>query len=173
MPTETVILSKNSTNLEISNMFKGELADGQTRIFAMNPSENNSNRITLFMCQQITTQTNASDAQKFFLGWGEGTRILRAVFSAEKVLVNNNNLNVGSIVPFDILVEEKTVPAYDNQNPKINPSTGEVIMHNNLPVYEHSSLVPKGSGAKVVNLSRTNNSNEMTENSFPGANLIS
>ena len=112
MNTSVVSLSKNSTNAEISAALGEQLNDGSTRVFAVVPSVNNPSRVTLFMCQQVTTQTNASDAQKFFLGWGQGTRLLRAIFSADKAMVNQNGIKAGSVVPFDILVQEKTEAAY-------------------------------------------------------------
>lgn len=167
--TTVVNLSKNSTNAEISQVLGNQLASGKTHVFAMVPSVNNPSRVTLFMCQQVTTQTNASDAQKFFLGWGQGTRLLRAIFSAEKALVAQNGIAAGSELPFDILVEEKTEPQYAGQNPKINPSTGEVITSEGMPIFEHSSLVPVGLGGKVVSLPRETAG---VSADFPGANLL-
>jgi hypothetical protein len=170
MTTSIATLSKNSTNVDIAAAFGEQLNDGSTRVFAVAPSENNASRVTLFMCQHVTTQTNASDAQKFFLGWGQGTRILRAIFSADKAMVNQNGIKAGSVVPFDILVQEKTEPAYAKQQPKINPSTGEVITSEGMPVYEHSSLVQVGEGGKIVTLPRET---ATVSSDFPGANLIS
>lgn len=167
--TTVVNLSKNSTNAEISQVLGNQLASGKTYVFAVAPSVNNPSRVTLFMCQQVTTQTNASDAQKFFLGWGQGTRLLRAIFSAEKALVAQNGITAGSEIPFDILVEEKTEPQYAGQNPKINPSTGEVITSEGMPIFEHSSLVPVGYGGKVVSLPRETAG---VSADFPGASLL-
>jgi hypothetical protein len=167
--TTTVSLTKNATNAEINAAFGDLLADGKTRVFAFDDSKKNASRVTLFMCQQIKTQTQATEIQKMFLGWGEGTRVLRGIFSADKAIVSRMGLTAGSVVPFDILVEEKTQPAYDNQSPKINPTTGEIITHNNLPVYEHSSLVPLGQGAKVISLPRNA---EVPFLNMPEANLM-
>lgn len=161
-------LTKNSTNEQIQKVFGNALADGKTRIFAMNPSENNPDRITLFMCQEIEASSTATEAQSFFLGWGQRKRLLRAVFSADKAIVQKLGLKAGSVVPFDILVEEKTIPAYEGQNPKVNPSTGEVITHEGMPVYEHASLVAIGQGAKVVTLERDTTVNA----NLPGSELL-
>ena len=167
--TTTISLTKNSTNAEINAVLGNLLQDGKTRVFALVPSETNKNRVTIFLCQQIKTQTNATEVQKMFLGWGEGTRLLRGIISAEKEIVAKMELSVGSEIPFDVLIEEKTTPAYDSQSPKINPSTGEIITYNSLPVYEHSSLVPKGEGAKVISLLRTS---EAPFLNMPEANLM-
>ena len=170
MATLTATLSKNSTNVEIYNAFGDMLSDGKTRVFSMVPSVNNPDRVTLFMTQEMVSSSSANDAQKFFLGWGTNKRLLRAVFSADKSIVANNNLKVGSIVPFDILVEEKTEPAYAGQTPKINVASGEVITHNGQPVYEHASLVAAGEGRKVVTLQR-DSAIEVSAD-FPGASLL-
>lgn len=179
-------LTKNSTNQDIYDAFGDTLSDGKTRIFAMNPSDSsdemnpsdpsekkrkkrNSDRVTLFMCQEITSSSSATEAQKFFLGWGTNKRLLRAVFSAEKKIVDKMNLKAGSVVPFDILITEKEDPAYDGQTAKINPSTGEVITSvDGNPIYEHAELVPVGEGAKVVSLPRK----EVIAAEFPGASLL-
>lgn len=147
-------LTKTATNEQIYKVFGETLSDGKTRIFSVNPSETNPDRVTLFMCQEIENPSSATEAQAFFLGWGNRKRLLRAVQSADKSIVQKLGLKMGSVVPFDILVEEKTVPAYEGQTPKINPVTGEVITHQGMPVYEHASLVSIGKGAKVITLER-------------------
>lgn len=170
MATLTATLSKNSTNVELYNAFGDTLSDGKARVFSMVPSTTNPDRVTLFMCQEMVSQSSATGAQAFFLGWGTNKRLLRAVFSADKNIVTKNGLSVGSIVPFDILVEEKTEPAYNGQTPKINVASGEVITHNGMPVYEHASLVPAGEGRKVVSLQR--DAAIEVSNDFPQANLL-
>lgn len=167
--TTTISLTKNATNAEINAVLGNLLQDGKTRVFALVPSETNKNRVTIFLCQQIKTQTNATEVQKMFLGWGEGTRLIRSIISAEKEIVAKMGLSVGSEIPFDILIKEKTTPAYDNQSPKINPTTGEIITSENKAVYEHSSLVPIGEGAKVITLPRTT---EAPFLNMPEANLM-
>lgn len=166
--TTTIALTKNATNAELTQAFGEQLNDGKTRVFCIEESKTNDKRVTLFLCQQIKTQTSANEVQKFFLGWGQGTRIIRTVLSAEKTLVAQNNIKEGSVVPFDILVEEKCVYAYPGQSQKVNPSTGEVITYEGRPVFEHSSLVPAGQGAKVITLERNTApvSSELPENPF-------
>lgn len=166
----TSTITKNATNVELKEAFGEELNDGKARIFAAIPSANNEQRVTLFICQQIETQTNANAAQQLLLGWGSGTRIIRTVFSAEKSIVETQGFKVGSVLPLDILVEEKTEKAYDTQTPKIIPSTGEVITHQGMPVYEHSSLVLAGEGGKVITLPR--DTEDSNQGELPGANLL-
>lgn len=168
--TATTTLTKNATNAELTAAFGDQLNDGKARIFAAVPSVNNDQRVTLFICQQIETQTNANAAQQLLLGWGSGTRIIRTVFSAEKSIVEAQGFKAGSVLPLDILIEEKTEKAYDTQTPKIIPSTGEVITHQGMPVYEHSTLVPVGAGGKVITLAR--DTEETTQEDLPGSNLL-
>lgn len=41
----------------------------------------------------------------------------------------------------NIVVRESLTPFYDGQEPKINPSTNEVILHNGQPVYRDTDFV--------------------------------
>lgn len=170
MTTSIANLTKNATNNDIYGVFGEALSDGKTRVFSVVPSTTNPDRVTLFMCQEMVSASSATGAQSFFLGWGTNKRLLRSVFSADKALVAKNGIKVGSIVPFDILVEEKTEPAYTGQSAKINPGTGEVITYEGQPVYEHTSLVPAGEGRKVIALKR-DAAVEISAD-FPGANLL-
>jgi len=170
MTTSIANLTKNATNNDIYGVFGEALSDGATRVFSVVPSTTNPDRVTLFMCQEIESPSNASEAQAFFLGWGQRKRLLRTVFSADKALVTAQKIKEGSVIPFDILVVEKTEPAYNGQTPKINVASGEVITHNGMPVYEHASLVPVGEGRKVVTLQR--DAAIEVSNDFPQANLL-
>jgi hypothetical protein len=106
----------------------------------------------LFFCQKAEVATAATEAQRLLLGWGNSTRILRAIHNSKTSI--SANFQVGQTVPLDIFIEEKTMPAYDGQAAKVNPSTGEVITYNGLPVYEHGSLVSVGEGG-IKRLERT------------------
>lgn len=140
------MLTKNSKNAELSSELN--LKDGQTRIFAKEVTKN-PKYTTIFACQEVKGG-GATAAQELLMGWGN--RIIRAIHNADSTIAEK--FKVGDVLPLDILSEEKTVPAYDGQAAKINPSTGEVISFNGFPVYEHGSLVGKGEG-KVVKLERT------------------
>jgi hypothetical protein len=136
-------LSKNSTNKELYDFFTPEtIGDGQTRIFAL-AQTSNENYKTVFLCQEVKASSGADSAQKFFLGWKD-TRLVRAIHNADAKIAAN--FKVGQLVPFDILIEEKTEPAYEGQEPKVNPSTSEVVMFDGKRVYEHGSLVGLGKG---------------------------
>ena len=136
------MLTKNSTNRDIIAQYGKSLEDGKTHIFAMSPSSN-PDYTTVYLCQQVKGQGGATEAQSFFLGWNN-SRIVRAIHNAttEKAA----SLKVGMVVPFDILIEEKTEAAYEGQNPKVNPATSEVITFEGNPVFEHGSLVEAGKG---------------------------
>jgi hypothetical protein len=137
------MLTKNSKNTEIKEAF--DLSNGQTRIFAKEVTKN-PKFTTIFACQEVKGG-GATAAQELLMGWGN--RIVRAIHNADSVIAAK--FKIGDVLPLDILSEEKTVPAYDGQSPKVNPSTGEIITYQGLPVYEHGSLVGIGEG-KVVKL---------------------
>jgi hypothetical protein len=135
--------TKNSKNEELYKGLTPEvLGNGRTHIFAIEPTAN-ENYKTIFLCQEVKAGSGSDSAQKFFLGWKD-TRLIRAIHNAEAKIAAN--FKVGQTVPFDILLEEKITPAYDGQEPKINPTTSEVIMFNGSRVYEHGSLVAQGKG---------------------------
>ncbi len=136
-------ISKNSTNEELYKHFTPEvLGDGKTRIFSVTDTKNEGYR-TVFLCQEVKASTGADSAQKYFLGWKD-TRLVRAIHNADAKIAAN--FKEGQVVPFDILIEEKITPAYDGQEPKVNPSTSEVVMFDGNRVYEHGSLVAVGKG---------------------------
>lgn len=146
-------LSKNSTNKEITESLN--LSDGKTRIFAIEDTSN-PNYKTIFACQEVKGG-GATAAQELLLGWGN--RIIRAIHNADSKIASK--FKVGDVLPLDILSEEKTIPAYDGQKPKVNPSTSEVITFEGLEVYEHGSLVAVGEG-KVIKLKREEVTNHLT-----------
>jgi len=147
------MLTKNSKNSEITSAMP-EIKDGQTRIFAIEDTKNPKYK-TIFACQEVKGG-GATAAQELLMGWGN--RIVRAIHNADSTIAAK--FKVGDVLPLDILSEEKTVPAYDGQAPKINPSTGETISFNGSEVYEHGSLVAKGEG-KVIRLERTTVANSV------------
>jgi hypothetical protein len=137
------VVNKNSTNKDLYEFFTPELlGDGKTRIFSMAPTANDGYK-TIFLCQEVKASTGADSAQKFFLGWKD-TRLVRAIHNADSKIAGT--FKIGQEVPFDILIEEKVEPAFEGQEPKINPTSGEVVMFNDMRVYEHGSLVALGKG---------------------------
>lgn len=151
------MLNKNSKNSEIVAAYGKTLEDGKTRIFAMSPSSN-PDYTTIYLCQQVKGQGGATNAQSFFLGWNNN-RLVRAIHNAatEKA----SAFKVGMVVPFDILIEEKTTAAYPGQQAKVNPTTSEVITFEGQAIYEHGSLVEAGQGG-VKKLERASVSAQAT-----------
>ena len=145
------MLTKNSTNAQLESVLSAQLDTKKCVLFAKAPTSN-PEYTTLFFAQKAEVATAATEAQRLLLGWGNSTRILRAIHNSKTSI--SNGFQVGQTVPLDIFIEEKTVPAYDGQPAKINPSTGEVITYNSLPVYEHGSLVSEGQGG-IKRLERT------------------
>lgn len=145
------MLTKNSTNAQLEQALSAQLETKKCVLFSKSPTSN-PEYTTLFFCQKAEVATAATEAQRLLLGWGNSTRILRAIHNSKTSI--SANFQVGQTVPLDIFIEEKTMPAYDGQAAKVNPSTGEVITYNGLPVYEHGSLVSVGEGG-IKRLERT------------------
>jgi hypothetical protein len=145
------MLTKNSTNAQLEQALSAQLETNKCVLFAKAPTSN-PEYTTLFFCQKAEVATAATEAQRLLLGWGNSTRILRAIHNSKTSI--SDNFQVGQTVPLDIFIEEKTMPAYDGQAAKVNPSTGEVITYNGLPIYEHGSLVSVGEGG-IKRLERT------------------
>lgn len=145
------MLTKNSTNAQLEQALSAQLETRKCVLFAKAPTSN-PEYTTLFFCQKAEVATAATEAQRLLLGWGNSTRILRAIHNSKTSI--SANFQVGQTVPLDIFIEEKTMPAYEGQAAKVNPSTGEVITYNGLPVYEHGSLVSVGEGG-IKRLERT------------------
>jgi len=154
--------TKNSTNSELQEAFGESLNDGQTIIFAKAPSSN-PEYTTIYLCQAIKANRSASSAQEFFLGW-TSNRLVRCIHNAATKIANN--LKVGDVVPFDILITECVGPVYEGQQPKINPGTGEVVMFGEHEVYERTELVEKGKG-RIVHLAKEEVANTIKVSETP------
>ena len=68
--------------------------------------------------------------------------------------VKQYGLKDGSVfpIPVKLIVKESTTPFYAGQEPKVNPTTGEVINHNGLPVYRTTIVVAESSSEVDVKL---------------------
>jgi hypothetical protein len=65
-------------------------------------------------------------------------------------LVKQFNLKEGDdfsrkVMPVKLTIKEQTTPFYDGQEPKINPTTGEVITSGGKEVYRSTFVNPEGS----------------------------
>jgi hypothetical protein len=138
------LLTKNSTNQEIIEAFGEEtLNDGKVRIFALEETKNES-YTSMFLVQGIKTANN-NKVLNTFLGWSN-TRIIRCIQNSTTEIANA--FSIGDFLEgFGIRVEEKQLPAYEGQAPKVYPSThpaaGEQILFEDAPIYEHSFLTTK------------------------------
>ena len=74
--------------------------------------------------------------------WNMRTRsaTIRLQVSLAKSLVEKGLLKDGKELPIQgkIIIRESFEPFYDGQQEKINPSTGEVILYMNRPIYRQS-----------------------------------
>jgi hypothetical protein len=93
---------------------------------------------------QLRDDVNSSEANKensFFLGWGESSRIVRAIRSFNPSI---QNLGVGDILPeqFNIQVEDREgQPFYDGQEPRKRPNGGSIIEKDGIPIFRNTSVV--------------------------------
>lgn len=53
----------------------------------------------------------------------------------------------GQVLPGTITIREDHVQAHDGQQPKINPTTGEVLTKDGKPIYRHSEYNPNPSAS--------------------------
>lgn len=155
MNTLIANLSKNATNAEINQALEAQLSTGKVILFSVEQSRSGDSNVAYFAQSIQTSQTSSLKAR--LMGW-KNERIVRTIVPftqpQEFAAIFGGKPEVGLVLPnnFGIEVIEKTVAAYSGQQPKINPSTNEVITHKGLPVYEHSELV-EGVG-KIVTLER-------------------
>lgn len=134
-------LTKNSTNKELVEAFGESINDGKVRIFAIEETKN-PEYTSLFVTQAIKTGED-NKVTNTFLGW-TNKRIIRCIQNAKTDVANA--FNIGDVLEgFGIKVEEKQLPAYEDQKPKVypesHPAAGNPILFDDKPVYEHTSLV--------------------------------
>lgn len=63
-------------------------------------------------------------------GWlnsSSKTALIKGKTADLKLFIQKNNVKVGFEVPGQIVIIEQTTPFYAGQQPKVNPSTGEVL----------------------------------------------
>jgi hypothetical protein len=138
-------MTKSMKNSELAEKFAAQVASGSTFIVAKEQTKN-PDYVMLYLAQAVTVGNDKESTTNFFLGWNN-ERIVRAMHNSAKTIADK--LKEGQIVPFDILIEEKTFPQWEGQQSKVNPSTGQEIEFQGMPVYEHSSLVAVGQGGIV------------------------
>ena len=56
----------------------------------------------------------------------------------------------GQLLDGKLVVRESTIEPFEGAQPKINPSTSEVIMHNGSPVYRDTIYDPTGSKEDIL-----------------------
>jgi hypothetical protein len=57
------------------------------------------------------------------------------------------------VFPVKLIVKEQTEPFYPGQEPKINPTTGEVVNHKGSPIYRSTFVVSESSTDTDLKLS--------------------
>lgn len=105
----------------------------------------------------------SSTTEEFTNGWfNKTTRVAFIKGKMADLQARFGNLAAGAVVTdnMTIIKKESTTPFYQkadgsNQDPKINPTTGEVIMHNGAPVYMQFEIAPKGTADVLVGQTET------------------
>lgn len=97
---------------------------------------------TMFIAQ-LRDDVNSSEASTentMFLGWGTGSRIIRAVRSFKPSVFN---AEVGTILPdgVNIQVEDSESPYYEGQEPRKRPNNGTTITRGGNPIYRQTFVV--------------------------------
>jgi hypothetical protein len=87
-----------------------------------------------------------------FLNRQKRVAFLRSDIETLKEYVSSLNLKAGSTVPGKIVVEESTTPYFEGQEPKINPTSGEICTSDGAFVYRNSYL---GTSAQEDTLLKT------------------
>ena len=72
--------------------------------------------------------------------------------------LNEVGFTEGQIFPGKIVVEESLEPFYDNQQPKINPESGEILVKDGRPIYRQSRYTEDDSQVD----SKIQHTNQMT-----------
>lgn len=130
--------TKNSKNSELQAEFAKQIESGKPFVFAKNePTVGAGGKTyqTLFIAQAKKANQGLNE---MFLGWN--TRIVRATRNALAEL--SPKFPVGMVLDgLSVQSVESLKPKFEGQNPRINPSTGEIITSGGQPVYEHTELV--------------------------------
>jgi len=103
----------------------------------------NINIMYLAQVRNDVNTTSASQENSFFLGWGTGSKIVRAIRSYDP---NKFNAKVGELLPEEFnaniqVADSDTGAFYDGQEPRKRPNNGSTITRNGNPVYRSTSLV--------------------------------
>ena len=78
-------------------------------------------------------------------------------------IVDTFNLREGDdwsekVIPIKLVVKEQANPFWETQNAKINPSTGELVLYKDQPVYRNVFVYPETSDEQDVFLKDLNSS---------------
>ncbi len=137
-----VKLSQTSKNDELRAGLKGKDL-GVPTIFAITDTVNPDYKM-MWICQEkVIEAQQPTEVQKRFLGWDErDARLIRTGQAIKTDILGEEDLKAGDQLDgFDIKLVRMDFPAYDGQEPVINPTTDKTVLVNGKPVYEHRELV--------------------------------
>ena len=89
---------------------------------------------------RVETATLANTSGDGMIVIQKRVAFIRMRVADAEVLKDAKLLAVGKVFPMPgkIIVQESLVPFHDNQAPKLNPTTGEIVMYQGEPVYRNS-----------------------------------
>lgn len=141
-----VVIDQHTKNDQLRKVFAAAIASGHPFIFAVIDSSNPEYKMLCVAQEKVMEFQKPTEAQKFFLGWDErDPRLVRVMQAAQAGIVEEQGFEPGQILEgWDISVVRLETPAYEDQEPVLNPETGENHLVNGKEVYEHRTLVWKG-----------------------------
>lgn len=152
-------------NREYSKSFIERLASGEVMIRRIWKNEGKENFAVQYM-QQIPSE-DVSPEQAILAASMDFTPAQRvtAIFAASPAKLEKEGISEGYFcyegdatlsakkflgidVEIDVVENTEKNPLQPKQEPKINPTTGEVLTFNGKPIYRHTRLVPKGAAKR-------------------------
>ena len=100
----------------------------------------------------LRSETLSANEQGFLqtekrVGWIKGKT--EEIQKLASILKEGDDFNVKCALlgmgAVKLVIKEATAPFYQGQTPKINPTTGEVVMHGGSPVYRQTLVVSQSS----------------------------
>lgn len=139
-----VKITQNSKNDELEKVFKQLLKEGAAPfVFAITDTVNDEYKMLWIAQLKKVEFAKATEVQKRFLGWEDrDARIVRTGQAIKASILDEKGLAAGDILEgFTIAVARHDFPAYDGQEPVLNPESGKNVLVNGKEVYEHRELV--------------------------------
>lgn len=126
-------------------------------------TNSDKNQVSVQFCQEVEGSTASNALVNAAQGTSFGPSLLTAIFSfaadkameyfgtteadysdvamAERPGIQAFEEAVGSPLAISVVENTERDPNRSNQEPKINPQSGEILLHDGSPIYRHTELV--------------------------------